>query len=784
MDQDWSPGFSPKPFQRFHPLPTNPIMSSKQPQSSKPDKLDGSKLLRMVLQYEDYFRLMGLFLAAGILAGVGYFVYAQATYQSVAILRVNQFVDTARTASGAQRESSIPLLRLLMDQLVSDYYQLETAKHIGVANERTTALELRAGIIPAVRLGLLDQQHLELLVVSFQPRVVREFPEALVEVYEATRKRLREEFRDKAIQRYVEELAEVRSKVTSQLDSRLKFEEESALASAQIELEKLSNVPVQQVRVRYKLEEMERIAKVLAEQESSLSTPGKLALLTSVGTDKDDPLASGRIIRRTSDPRTAPATFQSPDMAKEFTQVVVQPDMVESIQPWLELDKKRRSLEEKFTSNRVRYLEDHPEMIKLRDELREVSSALELELEVARKAFDLERARLKEQLVELDAKLPAYYEAAKSYDEKKLNYELMQKGQLAWDKAYEQLAKQIESLEFDSGSDGVVSLEFRGFTDIRSEKPVSPSKSKLLMLGCLLGLGLAGGVPFLLRQMDSTITDLNEFEGTLGIPGIGLVPLSNPKLLEQVNRSSTLDAKVPNALLECFRLIRSSILLNPGPKGEPRVVMLTSARPGEGKTTVSANVAWAFSSMGEKTLLIDCDLRRGRVHGVAGIPNLPGLTRLLTGEAVLEECLVKSEADNLWLLPRGPVIPGTTELLNTETFARLLRELRGRFSRIILDTPPVLGLSETAFLQNHSDGVLLVVKAAATTRNDASQAFQQLQKLGGHFYGFVLNQVDFSKVQNQYYYYYYSSSYYDSNWQEEEVERSHAKQHSKHGQST
>lgn len=744
-------------------------MQSKQLPTPKSDKLDGSKLLRLLLQYEDYFRLMALLFAAGLLAGVSYYVYARSTYESTALIRVNQFVDAARAASGGQRENQILLMRSLSRQLLSDYYQLETAKRLGLATNATSAQELRAALIPAVRIGFLDQQHMQLRVVSFRPQVVREFPRALIESYEEARKRARDEFRDKAIGRYVQELAEVRSKVTAQLDSRLKYEEESALASAQIELERLSNVPVQQVRVRYKLEEMDRIAKVLQEQ-SNLSASGKLALLTSVGTDKDDPLAAGRIIRRTGDSRVgAPATFLSPDMAKDFTQVVVQPDMVDGLQPWQELDKKRRTLEEKFVANRVRYLEDHPEMIKLRDELREVTSALDLELEVARKAFDLERERLKEELTGLDGKLPAYYQAAKSYDEKKLSYELMQKGQLAWDKAYEQLSKQIESLEFNSADQSAFSLEFRGFTDIRSEAPVSPSKTKLLMLGCLLGLGLAGGVPFVLRKMDSTITDLNEFEATLGIPGIGLVPLSNPKVLEQVNRSSTLGATVPNALLECFRLIRSSILLNPGPKGEPRVIMLTSARPGEGKTTVSTNIAWAFSSMGEKTLLIDCDLRRGRVHSVAGVPNLPGLTRLLSGQAKIDECLVKSEADNLWLLPRGPVLAGTTELLNTEVFANLLNELRSRFSRIILDTPPVLGLSETAFLQNHADGVVLIVRAASTTRADATLAFQQLQKLGGHFYGFVLNRVDFSKMQNQYYYYYYSSSYYDSNWQEEEA---------------
>jgi capsular exopolysaccharide synthesis family protein len=286
------------------------------------------------------------------------------------------------------------------------------------------------------------------------------------------------------------------------------------------------------------------------------------------------------------------------------------------------------------------------------------------------------------------------------------------------------------------------------------------------MMGCLLGLGLAGGVPFLLRRFDSSVVELSEFEGTLGINGIGLVPLSDPKELESLNRAPTVGASVPNALLENFRLIRSSILLNKSPKGDGRIIMLTSARPSEGKTTVSSNVAWAFSSLGEKTLLIDCDLRRGRVHEVIGASNAVGMTDLLTGRASLSECVQKVEAENLWAITRGKVVPGTTELLNSGVFEAILEELKKKYDRIILDTPPVLGLSETAFLQHHADGVAIIVRCGKTLRKDVGDAVQSLQKLGAHFYGFILNGVDFSKRVNQYYYYYYSASYYDANWDE------------------
>jgi capsular exopolysaccharide synthesis family protein len=711
---------------------------------------------------------MILLFITGLLSGLVFYVYSRPTYTSTALIRVNQYVDTSRAAQGAAKEINYQLMRSVMLQLGSGYLILDAAKAIGLADEKTSYREVRESLAPAVRLALLDQSHLELSVVGFSPKVVRELPQALAEAYEASKVKLRNEYRDKAIKRYVDEIAVVKARVAEQLDTRLKFEEESALASAQIELEKLSNIPIDLVRMRYRIQEMERVQEILAKQKAGLGQVGQLALLSSLPKAGSDSLNSGSIVRRTGDAQSAPFSFESPETKKEFTQVVVQPDMVEGIEPWKELEKKKRAIEEKQRLTRTKFLDDHPEMIKISEELTEVTSALDLELEVALKAFELEFSNSKEKLKELEAKLPEYHKATKAFDEKKMGYDLMKKGQLAWDKAYEQLSRQIESLQLDNDT-GNVNLEFRGFVDIRSEVPVSPSKFKLGMMGCLLGLGLAGGIPFLLRRFNSSVSDLNEFQQTLGIPGIGLVPLSDPQTLEQVNRSPTIGSSTPNALLENFRLIRSSIVLNKSPKGDARVIMVTSARPGEGKTTVAANIAWAFSSMGERTLIIDCDLRRGRLHQVADITNSPGLTDALTSKVDVEQCIQKSTADHLWLIPRGPVVAGTTELLNTSVFSEMLKHLKGKYDRIILDTPPVLGLSETAFLQSHADGVVLVVKSASTPRKDVEDAFQSLSKLDAHFYGFVLNRVDFSKRANHFHYYYYSASYYDSNWEENET---------------
>lgn len=735
--------------------------------------MDGNSLLRSLLGFESYWRLMTLLLMLGFLAGAVAYVFARPSYRSTAVVRMYSYVNSNSVAANPSRNSGIASTRDLTWLLTSPYFILEAGKQIKLADEKTTYNGFRDEVVPKVRINGLGEDVILVTVETFSALAAREFAKGMIAAYDQDRKKRRIEYREKALGTYVEELKVMRGRVLEQLDTQLKYEEESALASAQIELERLSNIPVQLVRTKYRLQEMERITQVLKDQGSTLGTIGQLSLLTTMASDKGDNLSSGRLVRGNQTPpppgTAGPVRFETPGSEGTFTQVVIQPDMVEGLAPWKDLEKRKRSLEEQERLNRSKYLSDHPEMKRLREELRTVEAALELELNVAQKAFDLEKGRLTQELKDLENKLPEYYTATKTYDQKRLGYDLMQRGQLAWDSAYEKLAKQLELMETEAGPEST-QLELRGFTEMRDQIPVSPGKSQTATMGLLLGLALALGVPVLLRRLDSTVTDLNEFESSLGIPGIGLIPLTDPDLLNDINRSPSIGAKVPNALLENFRLIRSSILLNPSPKGDPRTVMFTSARPGEGKTTTACNVGWAFASQGDRTIVIDCDLRRGRVHAVTGLPNQIGLTDLLTGKVSLEACVQKSPATNLWVITRGPIVIGTTELLNTEVFRKILEQLRGVFDRVILDTPPVLGLSETAFLQNHAEGVVLVVRSEKTPRKDVMDAFLMLQKLGAHFYGFVLNRVDFAKRANLYYYYYYSSNYYNVNWDESAME--------------
>lgn len=748
----------------------NPNMTKHRDSQKPKDKTDASTVIRFLLGYEEYWLLMVMLLMLGLLAGIVAYVFTRPSYSSTALVRVYQYMNTTEVAASGRGGGSL-MHRELVNTLNAPYMLLEAGKRLGMATEKTTYPDFRANVVWGVNVDFVNDNLMQISVETFNPKAAREFATVLIESWGEVQAKRRREFRETAVERYMEELKAMRNRVLAQLDSRLKFEEESALATAQIELERLSEVPVRMVRVKYRMQDMDQIQKTLEVQGQSLGTVGQLSLLTSLEADSKDKMTTGRLVRSDGTQIQSPVIFQAPGSpppgarGAAITQVVVKPEMVEGLAPWKELEKKKRQLEELERLNSSKFLAEHQQMRTLREELKVVEAALGLELEVAKKAFALELLRLQQELKDLEIKLPAYHAATKAYDEKKTGYSLAQQGQLAWDKAYESLAKSLETMQM-SVEDKLVRMELRGFLNMRDEIPVSPSKSKSGTLGLLLGMGLALGFPFMLMKLDNSIIDLNEFESSMDIFGIGLIPLTDPALLNEINRSPVIGSRVPNALLENFRLIRSAIVLNTSPRGAPHVIMVTSARPGEGKTTMSCNIGWAFASQGDRTLVVDCDLRRGRVHGVTDMPNYPGLTDLFTGKATLDECLQKTKADNLWVLTRGSVVAGTTEMLNNASFEKVVQELRKQFDRIIMDTPPVLGLSETAFLQKYSEGVVLVIRARKTERKDVMDAFKTLQKLGAHVYGFVLNRVDFSRRYNSYSYYYYSSNYYDTNWNE------------------
>jgi len=725
------------------------------PSEEKEGGFDATQWFARSLRYLSYGRLMVICLGAAVLAGVAYFVFSRPTYYSRSLVRVTVLALPVSSDSGKDG-TTVPralTLRLFERKLMADHIQARVAQKLGVATAKDSPEAIREFVIPSVRIAFLDADYMEVSVYSFFPHVVRDYTQALLAEYTALEKEVQDNFRDKALDTYVNELKQYRVKLDENLKKRMDFEESTSLAQVFIQQNSLTQVPKDIVLTKERLEKMKGILRRLDQEGEKLEVVTKLSLLSAA--KSEEVIEVGSVVRN-----AVSGTIQTVQpQAKGSSDVIVSPAMVESVEPWRDLEKRQRELQEELHRTAAIYQPGHEAMRKVTAEIAAVHDKLKAELEVANQRFQLELAQLTDKLRALEAKLPEYNEVTAKYEQFRQDYQLLEKGQIDWDKAHSELGVNIAKLQFGADKERI-RVDFAGVVALRDSDPVSPSKMKLALISAGMGLLLSLGVPTLLMMWDTSVNRLQDIEERTGIRSMGLIPLAAKEFLQDIFRSPTLDAETPNFLLEAHRIIRSNINLHPNKHGKSQVIMVTSARPSEGKTTLAANLAWAYRSMGEKVLLVDGDLRRGRVAKIAQVPNDVGLSSLLIDESAAETAIIHTREATLDVIPRGPIITGVTELLCTERFEELMNEWRSKYDRIILDTPPVLGLSETATLQRVADGVVLVIRAHKTLTKDVADAVDTLKRTGAHFFGLVLNAVDLSKLANHYTYYYYSPLYY------------------------
>ncbi len=305
--------------------------------------------------------------------------------------------------------------------------------------------------------------------------------------------------------------------------------------------------------------------------------------------------------------------------------------------------------------------------------------------------------------------------------------------------------------------------------------PVSPRVPLYLMVGALLGLAVGVGAAFGRGLLDRTVKVPEDIEVDLGLPVLGLLPESEKNqgatnarkkrrkrgaVVEQPGKPELVVHDDPmSSIAEASRSIRTNLMFM-APDNPYQTLLVTSAGPSEGKTTVACCIAIAMAQAGQRVALIDCDLRRPRIRRVFDIADDDqGLTTALLGEP-LETALFESEVPDLTILPAGPIPPNPAELLHTERFRRLLDEVKERFDRVIIDSPPVVAVTDPTILSTIADGSVLVVRANQTRKELARHAVRSIQAVGGNLSGVVLNAVDFSRSEYSYSYAYYRKGEY------------------------
>jgi len=215
-----------------------------------------------------------------------------------------------------------------------------------------------------------------------------------------------------------------------------------------------------------------------------------------------------------------------------------------------------------------------------------------------------------------------------------------------------------------------------------------------------------------------------------------------------------------SSIAEAARAIRTNLMFMAADKPY-KTLLVTSAGPAEGKTTIACCVAIAMAQAGQRVALIDCDLRRPRLRRVFGKATDVGVTTVLL-EDNLDEAMMETDVPGLSVMPSGPVPPNPAELFHTDRFKALLKQVQSRFDRVILDSAPVAAVTDPTILSTLVDGTLLVVRANKTRKELANHALRSLRAVGGKLAGVVLNAVDFSRSEYKYsyYYQYYRRGYY------------------------
>jgi polysaccharide biosynthesis transport protein len=297
---------------------------------------------------------------------------------------------------------------------------------------------------------------------------------------------------------------------------------------------------------------------------------------------------------------------------------------------------------------------------------------------------------------------------------------------------------------------------------------VSPRVKTALLIGGVLGLLLGIVVALTLEQLDRVIRSVEDAEGT-GITVLGVIPHINENVSADNNygrrkrreRTAPVDNRdlivhthPKSSVAECCRTIRTNITFMSADRPR-KTLVVTSASPREGKTTVSISLAISLAQSGKRILIVDTDLRKPRIHRAFNKPLTRGVTSILLGEHSAKEAIYDTEIPGLAVLACGPIPPNPSELLHTEQFRALLAELGKSYDHLILDSPPMAVVTDAAILAPQVDGTILIVHAQRTTRDALRSALRQLRDVSGHLIGGILNNVDLSSNR-----YGYSTSYY------------------------
>ncbi|MBL4637472.1 MAG: polysaccharide biosynthesis tyrosine autokinase [Kofleriaceae bacterium] len=287
--------------------------------------------------------------------------------------------------------------------------------------------------------------------------------------------------------------------------------------------------------------------------------------------------------------------------------------------------------------------------------------------------------------------------------------------------------------------------------------PFSPRMPVNVAVAAVMSLLLGIGLVFLLEYLDRTVKTAEDVVLAAKTPMLGLIPV-----LHDISDSSSdlqerdlyiFNKPKPRAA-ECCRSIRTNLLFSAADR-DLTILTVSSPNPQEGKTTSVIYLGTTMAQSGQRVLLVDTDMRRPRLHKSMGVSRGKGISNLIVGDSSYEDCIKSTDVPNLFVLPCGPTPPNPAELLLTDRFKSIIEELRGKFDRVIFDTPPLQAVTDGVVLAKLSDGAIMVVKAGQTNREALTASSKMWRDVGVHQLGVILNDIDLNDKKYGYNYYAY-----------------------------
>ena len=411
-----------------------------------------------------------------------------------------------------------------------------------------------------------------------------------------------------------------------------------------------------------------------------------------------------------------------------------------------------------------RFGEQHPEIKTHRAKLESVEENIRLEIQRIVNSVRTEYRQAAQLLVRRQEELAEQQKKVQSFNELKLTYDMLKTAFDTQNVTYTAVLTRIHEIEMANAAnvrDGAVRIERKPKEETLAAKP---RKVLIMALATFMGLAFGVGLAFLLDTLDTTLKSKEHVSRYLGLNLLGYVP-ALPELASGGRHHTHFALAVGlhprSAVAEAFRSIRTALSFSVAAQ-EVRHIMVTSASPSEGKTLVAANIAAAIAQTGKKVLLVDADMRKPAIHKIMEADQTPGLTNLLVGEGAscIEDVVRPTDVPNLFYIPCGPAPPNPAELMGCERMKVLLAKMVELYDRVILDTPPVVNVTDAAVLCNEAHGVVFVVRGFRTQREIARRALEILAHSNAQLLGAVLNNVDVPRGAYYYDTYYQYQQYY------------------------